>query len=68
MEFFVFVVNSDLNKEFNKKCQIAERKEHNVNEDSYTSGDMFVYILSLFDFGHSFPDHNKNLYWLHYTL
>ena len=51
MEFFVFVVNIDLNKEFNKKCQIAERKEHNVNEDSYTSGDMFVYILSLFDLG-----------------
>ena len=68
MEFFVFVVNSDLNKKFNKKCQIAERKEENVNEDSYTSGDMFVYILSLFDFGHLLSDHNKNLHWLHYTL
>ena len=51
MEFFTFVLNSDLNKKFNKKCQLGDRKEQNVNEDSYTSGDMFVYILSLFDLG-----------------
>ena len=51
MEFFAFVLNSDLNKEFNKNCQLAHRKEQNVNEDSYTWGNMFVYILSLFDLG-----------------